>query len=158
VDYAYPWDQVLVDFKFHAHVGLARALARLMRAAPWIEAELEAADMLVPMPLSTQRLSERGFNQSLVLARALEHAHIASDVLVRVRDTPPQSSLSRTERTSNVHGAYLPNPAKAQSIRDQRIVILDDVMTTGASMRAAAQALRQAGARSVSGLIFARTA
>lgn len=133
-------------------------MAQLLRATPWVEAALEAADLLIPMPLSTARLRERGFNQALVLAKALGHSQIPTDLLLRVRDTPPQSSLDRQERVSNVQGAYLPNPLKAATIRNQRIILLDDVMTTGASLQSAARALRQAGASSVTGIVFARTA
>lgn len=158
VHYDYPWAKLLVDFKFREQTGLAQAMAKLLRAAPWVEASLDAADLLIPMPLSPQRLRERGFNQALVLARALHHPQLAPDLLWRVRHTPPQSSLNRKDRSHNLQGAYLPNPLQAATIRDQHIVLLDDVMTTGTSLQSAALALRQAGARSVTGVVFARTA
>jgi predicted amidophosphoribosyltransferase len=109
------------------------------------------------MPLSWQRLRERGFNQTLVMARALDAPRVAHDVLLRVHDTPAQSSLPRKERLRSVQGAYAVDPLKAAQLQGKRVVLLDDVMTSGASLSAAAQALRDAGASHITGLVFART-
>lgn len=157
VDYAYPWSGLLVNFKFHQQPGWAASLARLLRSAPWVEPALEQADLLIPMPLSSQRLRERGFNQTLELARALEPSKAISGVLLRLRDTPPQSSLPRHDRLRSVQGAYAVEPLLARRVEGKRIVLLDDVMTTGASLYAAAHALRDAGATHITGMVFART-
>jgi ComF family protein len=157
VDYAYPWSGLVVDFKFHQQPGWARSLATLLRSAPWVEPALEQADWIIPMPLSSQRLRERGFNQTLQLARALDPTKVAPDLLLRIHDTPPQSSLSRKERVQSVQGAYACDPLKAAVLKDARVVLLDDVMTSGASLFAAARALRAAGAAQITGLVFART-
>jgi ComF family protein len=157
VDYAYPWSGLVVDFKFHQHPGWASSFARLLRSAPWVEPALEQADLIIPMPLSTQRLQERGFNQTLQLARALDRSKVMHEVLLRIRDTPPQSSLPRKERMHSVRGAYAVDPLQVEATKHKRVVLLDDVMTSGASLFAAARALKDAGTAHITGLVFART-
>jgi len=146
-----------VDFKFHQHTGWATSLATLMRSAPWVEPALERADLLIPMPLSDERLRTRGFNQTALLARALEPAKVASDVLLRIQDTPPQSALPRKERLANVQNAFALDPLHRARLRGLRVVLLDDVMTSGASLQAAARVLRQADVAHLTTLVFART-
>jgi predicted amidophosphoribosyltransferase len=109
------------------------------------------------MPLSRERLAQRGFNQSLVLARRLASAKVDAGVLLRVRDTPAQAALDRRARLANVRHAFAVDPRRAGAVRGLRVAIVDDVMTSGASMFAAAQALRLAGAAHVTGLVLART-
>lgn len=155
--YAYPWSRLVQEFKFEAHVGWANSFATLLRSAPWVEPALEACDLLIPMPLSRQRLSERGFNQCLELARALDARKTATHVLLRVQDTPAQSSLPRAQRLTSVRHAFAVDPMHAAALRDKRIVLLDDVMTTGASLRAAASVLRHAGAAHITVVVLART-
>ena len=157
VDYAYPWSGLVVDFKFHQQPGWARGMARLLRSAPWVEPALELADLIIPMPLSRQRLQDRGFNQTLQLARALDRSKVVHDLLLRIRDTPPQSSLPREDRLHSVRGAYAVDPLRANAVKNKRIVLLDDVMTSGASLFAAARALKEAGTAHITGLVFART-
>lgn len=156
VPYAYPWTGVMTQFKFQEQVGWARSMAMLLRSAPWVEPALENAHWLLPMPLSLQRLQQRGFNQALVLARALEPTKVKDGVLLRVKDTAPQSSLPRKERLQGVRGAYALEPLYAAAVRDKRIVLLDDVMTTGASLHEAARVLRRAGAAHLTAVVFAR--
>lgn len=156
VPYGYPWSQLIVAFKFSQHTGLAPTLATLLRSAPWVEPALEDADVLLPMPLSPQRLRERGFNQSLLLARALEPDKVRADVLLRIKDTPPQSSLSRKERLHSVQHAFAVDPMHIGTLEGKRVLLLDDVMTSGASLHAAGLAVRQAGAAHVGALVVAR--
>jgi ComF family protein len=155
--YAYPWSGLIADFKFHQHPGWANQFALLMRSAPWVEPALDAADLVVPLPLSAQRLQERGYNQALLLARALEPAKVASDVLLRILHTAPQSTLARKERLHSLQHAFAIDPLRAAQLRGKRVVVLDDVMTTGASLHAAAYFLRQAGASHITALVLART-
>ncbi len=157
VPYAYPWSSLVVDFKFRQHTGWAASLATLMRSAPWVEPALESADVLLPMPLSRERLRQRGFNQALVLARALEPAKVLPQVLLRIQDTPPQSSLPRKERLRSVQHAFAVDPLQATHLKGRRVVLLDDVMTSGASLHAAAGVVRQAGATHITAMVFART-
>jgi len=160
VDYDYPWAQMVRDFKFHADIAWARSFARMMRSTPWVDPALEAADWIVPMPLSQQRLLERGFNQSAVLAGALgvgQDRKVRHDLLVRIRDTAAQSSLPRRDRHANVAQAFAVHPDWFTTLRGKKVVVVDDVMTTGASIQAAARALTQAGAAQIVALVFART-
>lgn len=156
VAYAFPWSRLVLEFKFVQHPGWARSMALLMRSAPWVEPALDAADALLPMPLSRQRLQERGFNQALLLARALSPYKTQAQTLLRIRDTPAQSSLSRAARLTNVQHAFAVDPALLGEIAGKRLVLVDDVMTSGASLAAAAACLRQAGAAHITTLVFAR--
>ncbi len=157
VPYAYPWSQLIADFKFRQQPGWALSFAQLLRAAPWVEPALDAADLLIPMPLSRQRLKERGYNQAHVMARALDAPKVAHGILLRMVDTPPQRTLPRGERLLAVQHAYATDPLQVHRIAQRRIILLDDVMTSGASLHAAARALRQAGAFHITALVLART-
>jgi len=155
-DYAYPLDALLHAFKFQDQPGAARQLAALMGAAPGAQHALKHADLLLPMPLSAQRLRTRGYNQSLLLAHALARDKCRSDVLLR-HDTVAQTSLTRAQRLRNVRRAYALNPAHGATVAGRALLLVDDVMTTGASLHAAAQVLRSAGAAWVGALVLART-
>ena len=157
VAYAYPWSALIQDFKFHAQPGLVRSFATLLRAAPWVEPELDAADVLVPMPLSAARLRERGYNQALLLARQLEPVKTHTDLLLRIKDTPPQHTLKRAERLNALTDVFAVEPLLANQLRGKRVLLVDDVMTTGASLYAAARVLKAAGVHHVTGLVIART-
>jgi len=155
--YVWPWPGHIGEFKFQGQAGWAAPFATLMRSAPWVEPALERCDLLLPMPLSRARLRERGFNQALELARRLAPRKTDPALLLRTRDTPAQSGLTRAERLRNLRGAFAVEPLRAAELRDRRIVLVDDVMTSGASLFAAAQVLRHAGAAHVAGLVLART-
>jgi ComF family protein len=157
VAYEFPWTGLITHYKFGHAPGWSAALALLLRSAPWVEPALEQADVVLPMPLSAQRLRERGFNQSLELARQLAPAKLRHDLLLRIRHTPPQSALPRAERLRNVQAAFAVEPGLARTLGQRRVVLVDDVMTSGASLYAAAQVLRQAGAAHITGLVLART-
>jgi ComF family protein len=156
VAYAYPWSRLVVEFKFKQHPGWAGSMALLMRSAPWVEPALDAADLVLPMPLSRERLKERGFNQALLLARALAPTKTRAQLLLRVQDNPAQSSLSRAQRLRNVQHAFAIDPLRQTSIREKRVVLVDDVMTSGATLAAAARSLRRAGAAHIAAVVFAR--
>jgi ComF family protein len=157
VSYQYPWSTLMAQYKFNGQAGWARAFATLMRSTPWVEPALEEADLVLPMPLSPQRLAERGFNQALLLARALAPRKTDSDLLLRVRHTPTQTALDREQRAANVKAAFAVQPLRAGELRGKRVVLVDDVMTSGASLFSGAQALHQAGAASVVAVVLART-
>jgi ComF family protein len=157
VSYHYPWSALIGQYKFNGQAGWARAFATLMRSTPWVEPALEQAHLVLPMPLSAQRLAERGFNQALLLARALSPRKTESDLLLRVKHTPTQTALDREQRAANVKGAFAMQPLRAGDARGKRLVLVDDVMTSGASLFSAAATLRHAGAASVTALVLART-
>ena len=108
------------------------------------------------MPLSAQRMRERGFNHSLELARQLAPGKVDQGLLLRIQDTPPQSALKRAERLRNVQHAFAVEPLRLGELSDARVVLVDDVMTSGASLFAAASTLRGAGAEHVTGIVLAR--
>ena len=157
VSYAYPWSHLIQGFKFHAHPGRAGAFALLLRSTPWVEPALEAADAVLPMPLSSERLRARGFNQALLLARQLAPDKTRHQILLRIKDTPAQSSLGRSERLQALQDAFAVEPLLAPQVRGRCLVLVDDVMTSGATLHAAAKVLRAAGAAHITALVIART-
>jgi ComF family protein len=157
VSYEFPWSTLIVQYKFNGQAGWARSFATLMRCTPWIEPALDQADVVLPMPLSRERLAERGFNQALLLARALAMEKTEPSVLLRVRHTTAQTALDRDDRLGNVKGAFVVDPFSVAKVRGRGIVLVDDVMTSGASLFTAAEALRQAGAARITALVLART-
>ena len=132
-------------------------MASILRSAPYAQDAIDRAHLLLPIPLSSHRLAERGFNQSLLLALQLNRLKTRSHLLLRMRHTPAQSSLKRQERLANLVGAFAVAPLEAGLIRGQNILLIDDVMTSGATLNLAAQVLKQAGAKTVSALVLAKT-
>ncbi len=122
---------------------------------------LAEAHCLVPVPLHPARLFHRRYNQSALLAHAIARVTgkpVLSDALQRTRNTPTQGALSRSARLANVRGAFRMRPRRVANIRDRRIVLVDDVMTTGATVEACAAILVAAGAAHVDVLTLARVA
>jgi ComF family protein len=118
---------------------------------------LAGADLLVPVPLHWTRLFTRRFNQSALLAQAIRAAGgplVAADRLVRRRRTPSQGTMGPLARTRNVRGAFALRSGR--SVRGKRVVLIDDVLTTGATAEECARVLRRAGAASVGVLVLAR--
>jgi len=157
VTYGYPWSGLVARFKFSGEAGWAHTLADLRARDPAVQQELRAARWVVPMPLSRQRLAQRGFNQALELARRLAPANTDARMALRVRDTASQADLDHDARQANVRRAFAIEPARVADVRGQPVVLVDDVMTTGASLGALAQVFRDAGAASVAAIVFART-
>jgi len=152
--YGGPLAEALTHFKFRDRVDLGQGLAQLMSRDSWVDALLADATMVVPIPLSPKRLRNRKHNQAAILARHLvKHRPIrVIHGLKRVRDTPPQSSLSLVERQTNLHGAFAPT----KKVENESIVLIDDVVTTTQTVREAARILKVAGARRVTVIAAAR--
>ncbi|MEO7400373.1 MAG: ComF family protein [Polaromonas sp.] len=165
VAYAYPWSTLITHYKFGEQPAWAGFFAELLLQAPGVRpafADMDERDWVIPMPLSARRLQTRGFNQAWELACALTRqsqtlAQADAGLLLRVMDTRPQSQLSREARLANVRGAFQLDPLRAAAIEGRRVLLVDDVMTSGASMFAAAQALRDGGAAHVTAVVLART-
>ncbi len=165
VPYAFPWSGLISQYKFSEHSGWAALLAGLMLRSPAAVSSLRgmtANDLVVPMPLTGQRLGQRGFNQSWTLAQALVRhsgtpAQASATLLLRIKHTLPQSELPLAQRLRNVQGAFAVDPLQVSRAEGRHIALVDDVMTSGASVLAAAQALREAGARRVTVFVVART-
>lgn len=121
---------------------------------------LDGATLIVPVPLHWRRLVTRRYNQSALLAAAIAHRTglpFQPDALRRTRHTPPQTGLKGEARRKNVRTAFQVPPSRARLVAEAHIVLIDDVMTTGATVRACARALMKAGAASVRVLTLART-
>ena len=157
VDYGYPWAGAIAQFKFQGDPGWARALATLVHQTPGATAALNAADWVLPVPLAAARLRERGFNQALQLARQLAAHKVQPHLLLRLHATPVQHTLARAERLRNLEGAFAIEPLRLQELSGKRVVLVDDVMTTGATLHAAALVLRRAGVHNLTTLVIART-
>jgi ComF family protein len=158
-DYTAPWDELIAGFKFHHKTELAAPLGELMQRA--VEhADTPRAALLLPVPLSRERLRERGYNQAWELARRLaRRLRVAAraDVLQRGRDTPHQVGMSRVEREHNLRDAFWVEPAQRWRLQGAHVALIDDVLTTGATAHAAALALTRAGAARVDVWVVART-
>ena len=143
--------------KYQDRTDLAPAMGRWMARAG--QELLQGADVLVPVPLHWQRGWKRRYNQSGVLARVIERqsgVELASEALRRVRPTQQQIGLSRSERASNVQGAFKVGSERKAEIEGRRVVLVDDVLTSGATVDACARALLRAKASQVDVLVFAR--
>lgn len=150
--YQFPLDRLLPRFKFHADLAAGRELARLLSA---VARAAEAPQALIPVPLHPERLRARGYNQALELARPLAHAlelPLLATALQRLRPTRAQSELSAGARRRNVRGAFAANDASLPA----HVALIDDVMTTGATLAECSRVLRRAGVERVDLWVVAR--
>lgn len=153
VNYAFPIDALLQSLKYRANLAIAPVLAHLLTR------RLDGGalpDFIVPMPLHSARLRERGFNQALEIARRVSKTSdvpLLPDVCRRIRNTPSQTGLPWKAREKNIRGAF----TCETNLLGKRIAIVDDVMTTGATLNELAKVLRKCGANHVSGWMVART-
>jgi ComF family protein len=161
VDYDSPWRELIARFKFQGDVALAKPLAALMVAAMKGLPPRARPQLIIPTPLSIARLRERGYNQCWQLARqlskqtgipALPHA------LHRTRDTPRMMTLEADERRNQIRDAFEVNTACRRALVGRRVALVDDVLTTGATVDEITRTLQAAGVRSVSVWVVARTA
>lgn len=154
-DYAFPLDRLLPRLKFHGDFAAGRVLAQAMAERC---ALLPRPEAIVPIPLHRARLRQRGYDQALELAKPLAHAlrlPVRADALQRRKTTTAQSRLDATGRQRNLRDAFvIPDSAALPA----HVVLVDDVMTTGATLHAAARALRKAGVQRVAAWVCARVA
>ena len=157
VSYEFPWNNCIASYKFGNNPAWAKVFSLLLNSTSSIEQAVDRADLLIPVPLSTARLQHRGYNQALELCKHLSSDNTDAHLLLRIKDTLTQSTLSRSERLKNVKTAFAIEPLRTKELQGKRIVLVDDVMTSGATLFAAAAALRQAGAAHITAVVFART-
>lgn len=151
--YGFPLDRLVPRFKFHRDLAAGRLMANLMVRAL---ASAPRPDAVVPLPLHAHRLRERGYDQALELARPLAATFalpLRTDLLLRIRATAPQSELDAGQRHRNVASAFA---VPARTALPAHVVLVDDVMTTGATLDAAARALLRGGAKRVDAWVCAR--
>lgn len=157
--YAYPLDALLQHYKYGQGLHLAGFLAEQLAAeiTTGITMGIDSRpDLVIPMPLHPRRLKERGYNQAGEIAKRLAHRldlPLAITACTRAKDAPPQASLPLKERRKNIRGAF---ECKAD-LSGKRIALIDDVMTTGASLSELAKAVKKAGATEVEAWVVART-
>ena len=153
--YEAPLDRLLPRLKFHDDLAAGPLCAGLMAD---VLAAVPRPDVLVPLPLHRARLRSRGFDQTLELARPLARAlglPLRDDLLARARATAPQSRLDAAARRRNLRGAFT---ARSSRPLPAHVALVDDVMTTGATLHAAADALLRAGVARVDAWVCARVA
>ncbi len=148
--YAFPADTLVHAFKFRGELALAPLLAATLVA----RLSSERVDLVLPVPLSPQRLRARGYNQAAEIARRLNvAARLELSLCERARDTTAQSELPWAERRRNVRGAF----RCTRPIAGATVAVVDDVMTTGATLDEIASVLKKAGAARVVNWVVART-
>jgi ComF family protein len=147
--------QAILELKYKSLRAIAVLLARLLN--DYLITNPVPGEVLVPVPLHRKRLKERGYNQSSLLAQELgklANLPVVNDCLTRERYSPPQARTTTVaERRSNVANAF---SCRDGRLRDKQVLLIDDVSTSGATLDACAQALKEAGAASVWGLVLAR--
>lgn len=151
--YAFPADALIHALKYSGNLALAPLLAERLAIRV---AEGERPDLLIPMPLHPARLRERGFNQALEIARGIAcrlDVPLEPNACRRIRDTPGQTGLDWKQRRRNVRGAF----ACDKDLTGMKVAVLDDVMTTGATLDELSRVLRRSGATEVSAWVVART-
>ena len=151
--------RMILRLKHGDRIDLARPCGGWL--APLVRELLPPDGVLVPVPLHWTRMVLRRFNQAALLAKAAarETGHMAvPDALLRLKRTPSQENRTREERMVNVGGAMAINPPRAQSIEGRDVLVIDDVMTSGATLTEATRVLREEGASQVSVLALARVA
>ncbi len=158
LDYAHPWSSLLARLKFQDGCALARPLGRLLAHA--VSERPHAVDWVVPVPLSTPRLHERGYNQAWLLAQTVARElglPARHDLLQRSHHTQRLMSLDAEQRRAQIQGAFEVPKKALPLIRGKHLALVDDVMTTGATLNEVSATLLEAGARSVSVWVLART-
>ncbi len=150
--------QALLLFKQGGKISVGRHLGSFMADAASSLLDLPRYDCAIPVPLHRRRERERGFNQALILARALGKRYnvpVLPRVLRRVRATDFQAAMTgRRAREANIRGAF--TVVRPQEIREKRVLLVDDILTTGATVRACSRVLRRAGAKEVAVYVCAR--
>lgn len=153
-----PLRHVVQRFKYGRKVSLGKPLGRLLaQGARCFLAESDI-DLIIPVPLHPKRLRWRGFNQAVLLARQVSRAHhlpLDPFVLCRGKETPPQTQLTEIERRKNMRGAFMLSAKK--SVHGRRLLLVDDVYTSGATVNECSRTLKAGGAKQVYVLTLART-
>lgn len=151
--------QLILALKHGDRLDIAPLLARIIQ--PRCD-DLAEADLVIPIPLHRWRFFRRRFNQSAEIARhllveaGLPQTIMQPDVLIRHRNTPSQGRKTRHQRSLNMRGAFRVNPARSSALQQARVLLVDDVMTTGSTLDAAARVLKRHGAVSVAAVVAAR--
>lgn len=150
--------RLIFNLKYDGQTYISRTIAHILYdclrkilaetgECPWLK-----ADVIAPVPIHKERLKERGFNQAAKIARHLGDIcgiEVSDDVLLRTKHTKAQRALSELERRENMSNAFQTNPKRSKLIQGKKILLLDDIYTTGATAKACATALRKSGAKEI---------
>jgi ComF family protein len=148
-----PVTRAITGFKFSRQMAFLPVMQHWLKRPLCLEMAA-AADLLAPVPLHPKRIKHRGFNQALLLAQVFPQTPVDREAVVRTRHTPPQVGLKPKERRDNVKGAFsVPDPAL---VKGKHVLLVDDLYTTGATVKECAKVLRKAGASRVEVLTVAR--
>jgi ComF family protein len=160
VDYAPPVDQLVLALKFGNRLALAPLFAHMLRDAILRTRGGALPAVLTAVPLGSRRLTERGFNQGLEIARPLSRLlgiSLDAGLVARLRDTRAQAMLHPDERHKNIRNAFIVPDHRIDRVRGQHVGVVDDVITTGETMNELAATLKRFGAARVTNFVFART-
>jgi len=149
--YKSPVSDWINEVKFGKNFSLGYKLGILLKIV--LKKKIPKVDLTIPLPLSSKRLRERGFNQSFLITWGFLGKKPSGKILKRIVHTKPQTELSQKERWKNVKNAFL----ASKTVKDKSILVIDDVMTTGATLNEAAKALKKEGARKVYVITLARS-
>ena len=158
-DYAPPVDQMVLALKFGGKLGIAHLFAELMREAA-LQKRIDLPTILIAVPLSQQRLAQRGFNQALEIGKPLSRllsTPLDAKLAQRIRDTSAQALLAPEQRHKNMRQAFAITDRHLKRLRGAHVGIVDDVLTTGATLNELAATLKRSGATRVTNFVFART-
>jgi ComF family protein len=147
--YDFPIDAMMVRYKYGEMLSLCAFFGQMLSE----KVAINSVDLIIPMPMHPARIKERGFNQALEIAKVFGKEKLDYKSAIRQLLTPPQASLPLKERVKNIKGAFSANA----NLAGKRIAIVDDVMTTGASLNELAKTLKKAGASHVECWVVART-
>ena len=159
VDYAPPTDQLVLALKFGAQLAFAPLFAEMLQASIR-QHRIELPQLLIAVPLGPKRLTERGFNQALEIAKPHARAlkiPLEKRLVLRTRDTAAQALLPPDARRHNIRHAFTLSSQAVDALQGCHIGVVDDVMTTGETLNELAATLKRFGARRVTNLVFART-
>lgn len=159
-EYGFPIDAMIQRYKYDNMQSLSQTFGQFLSE----KTAHETIDLIIPMPMHPTRLKQRGFNQALEIARVLDRYLTLKNIqkldyksVIRQTLTPPQASLPLKQRVKNIKGAFKVNGDRLNQFQAKRVAIVDDVMTTGASLNELAKTLKKAGAAHVECWVIART-
>ncbi|SER37205.1 comF family protein [Nitrosomonas sp. Nm51] len=153
--YTFPIDMLIHALKYRMQLAIAPVLAKLLLEKTMAKELTERPDLIIPMPLHPKRLQERGFNQALEIGRYVAqqmHIELSPDSCKRIKNTSPQTELPWKMRRNNVKNVFSCDP----NLSGKHLAVIDDVMTTGATLNELAQQLRKQGAKKVTNWVVAR--
>ncbi len=148
---------LIIDYKFNEKPYLYRSFLEFLNKYQKKYVQFEIYDIIIPVPISKKRKKERGYNQSLLIAKEMarkQNIKLKENVIEKIKNNNPQSKLNKEERTENVKNVY--TVANEKEIIDKNILLIDDIFTTGATLNECSKMLKLAGAKNIDVLTIAK--